>query len=103
MEYKLLISEHADELLDHIVYYLLYRLKNRQAAEHLLNGIGSVYERLEINPLQFPFSRDSYLASKGYHEAVVPQMDYVIVFEVNVDTVYVVGIFHQLESYQGKL
>lgn len=30
MAYKLVISEHADELLDHLVYYLLYRLKSEQ-------------------------------------------------------------------------
>lgn len=39
MDYKLVISEHANELLDNLVYYLLYRLKNEQAARHLLDGI----------------------------------------------------------------
>ena len=72
MDYKLVISEHADELLDNLVYYLLYRLKNEQAARHLLDGIGGIYDRLETNPFQFPLSRDVYLANKGYHEAVVP-------------------------------
>ena len=33
MAYKLVISEHADELLDNLVYYLLYRLKSDQAAK----------------------------------------------------------------------
>lgn len=74
MDYKLVISEHADELLDNLVYYLLYRLKNEQAARHLLDGIGGIYDRLETNPFQFPLSRDAYLANKGYHEAVVPSL-----------------------------
>ena len=39
MAYKLVVSEHADELLDNLVYYLLYRLKSEQAARHLLDGI----------------------------------------------------------------
>lgn len=56
MDYKLVISEHADELLDNLVYYLLYRLKNEQAARHLLDGIGGIYDRLETNPFQFPLS-----------------------------------------------
>lgn len=59
--------------------HLLKRLKNEQAARHLLDGIENVYERLEENPLQFPLSRDAYLAGKGYHEAIAPQMDYTIV------------------------
>ena len=103
MVYKLVISEHAGELLDNLVYYLLYRLKNEQAARHLLDGMNGVYDRLETNPFQFPLSRDVYLANKGYHEAVVPQMDYIVIFDVREDTVNVVGVFHQSENYQNKL
>ena len=103
MVYKLTITEHADEMLDNLMYHLLYRLKNEQAARHLLNGIESVYERLEENPLQFPLSRDVYLAAKGYYEAIVPQMDYIVVFSIKADIVNVVGIFHQLENYQRKM
>ena len=95
MDYKLVISEHADELLNNLVYYLLYRLKSEQAARHLLDGIDGIYDRLETNPFQFPLSRDAYLANKGYHEAVVPQMDYIVIFDVREDTVNVVGVFHQ--------
>lgn len=60
MDYKLVISEHADELLDNLVYYLLHRLKNEQATRHLLDGIEGIYDRLKTNPFQFPFSRDNY-------------------------------------------
>lgn len=38
MGYKLVISEYADELLNNLIYYLIYRLKNEQAAKHLLDG-----------------------------------------------------------------
>lgn len=37
------------------------------------------------------------------HEAVVPQLDYVVIFDVRAEVVNVVGVFHQLESYQSKL
>lgn len=103
MAYNLNITEHAEELLDNLVYHLIYRLKNQQAARHLLDGIDSIYDRLEDNPFQFPSSMDSYLAKKGYHEAVVPQMNYIAIFDIREDTVNVVGIFHQLENYQNKL
>lgn len=43
MAYNLIVTEHADELLDHLIYHLLYRLKNPQAAKHLLDGIEDVY------------------------------------------------------------
>ena len=103
MVYKLNVTEHADELLDRLVYHLIYRLKNKQAAKHLLDRIDAIYDRLEVNPLQFPECRDVYLAKKGYREAVVPQMNYVVIFDVRADVVNIVGIFHQLENYQSKL
>lgn len=103
MAYKVVVTEHAEELLDRLVYHLLYGLKNEQAARHLLDGIEKVYERLEENPLQFPLSRDAYLAGKGYREAMIPQMNYVVIFEKGEEVVYVVGIFHQLENYRRKV
>lgn len=104
MAYKLIITEHADELLDDLVYHLIFRFKSEQAAKHLLDGIENIYNRLEENPLQFPYSKDTYLAKKGYRGAIVPQMDYVVIFEVGEDrTVNVLGVFHQLENYQSKL
>lgn len=103
MAYKLTITEHADELLDNLLYHLLFRLKNEQAAQHLLSGIENVYGRLEKNPLQFPLSRNTYLASKGYHEAIVSQMDYIVVFNVKEHFVNVTGVFHQLENYHDKV
>ena len=53
MVYKLNVTEHADELLDKLVYHLIYRLKNDQAAKHLLDCIDVIYDRLEVNPFQF--------------------------------------------------
>ena len=103
MAYKLNITEWADEMFDNLVYHLTYRLKNKQAATHLLDCIDVIYDRLEVNPFQFAECRDSYLAKKGYREAVVLQMDYIIIFDVRDDVANVVGIFHQLENYQNKL
>ena len=103
MAYKLIVTEHANELLDHILHYLLYQLKSEQAAKHLLNEIDNIYNRLEENPLQFPFSKDAYLANKGYHEVVIGQMNYIIVFSIKTNIVNITGIFHQMENYQKKL
>lgn len=101
--YKLIVTEHAEILLDNLVYHLLFRLKNEQAAVHLLNSIDNIYNRLEDNPLQFQLCQDSYLAKKGYHEAVVPEMNYLVIFRIDDNTVYIMGVFHQLENYQEKL
>lgn len=103
MAYRLVVTERAEELVDNIVYHLLYRLKSEQAAIHLMDEIEKVYSRLEENPLQFPLCRDYYLASRGYHEAVLSGMSYIMVFNITGESVNIVGIFHQLENYQRKL
>ena len=43
--YKLNITERADELLDNLVYHLIYRLKSKEAAKHLLDSVESIYDR----------------------------------------------------------
>ncbi len=103
MVYKLIVTERADELLDAALHYLIYQLKNEQAAAHLLNELEKIYDRLEENPLQFPLSQDAYLAGKEYHEAVVGQMNYTVLFCIKEDTVIIAGIFHQMENYWKKL
>lgn len=103
MAYNLIVTERADELLDNMLHYLIYRLKNKQAAKHLLDEVERIYVRLEENPLQFPLCRDRYLAERGYYEAVTEQMNYVIIFSINANGVTIVGIFHQLENYYNKL
>lgn len=103
MGYRLIITDRAEELLDGLVNYLLYKLKNQQAAIHLLDNIERIYDRLEENPFQFPLSMDTYLLHKGYREAVLPDMNYVLIFKIEGNNVYVLGVFHQLEQYRKKL
>ena len=90
-------------VLDQLVYYLLYRLKNEQAAGHLLDEISKVYDRLEENPYQFTESRDVYLKSKQYREAVTTDMNYAVIFKIEDDIVYVLGVFRSLENYRVKM
>ncbi len=96
MAYKLIVTERADELLDNIFALFDLSVKNEPAAIHLLDEINTIYDRMEENPLQFPISRDTYLANRGYHEeAVCGQMNYTIIFSVKANVVNIVGIFHQ--------
>lgn len=44
MAYKLIITEKAEELLDNLIYHLIYRLKNTQAAVHLFDSIEKIYD-----------------------------------------------------------
>lgn len=50
MAYRLMITERAEELLEQLVNYILYKFGNEQAARHLLDDIEQLYDRLEDNP-----------------------------------------------------
>ena len=103
MTYSLIITERADELLDKLVYYLLYQLMNEQAASHLLDGVSKIYDRVVENPFQFPKCRDLVLKRKEYREAVIPDMNYLVIYKVYEHDIYILGIFHSLENYNQKL
>ncbi|MDO4554919.1 MAG: type II toxin-antitoxin system RelE/ParE family toxin [Lachnospiraceae bacterium] len=103
MAYRLIITDRAEELLAQLVSHILFKFKNEPAAKYLLDGIEQLYDRLEDNPYQFADCRDFFLKRKGYKEAVVKDMDYILIFRIEGDVVYVLGIFHQLENYKEKI
>ena len=73
--------------MDHLVYYLIYCLKNKQATRHLLDGIDMIYDNL----------------IEYYRNAIVSQMNYSVVYDIKDNEVNVLGIFHQLENIRDKL
>ena len=103
MHYKLIVTDRAGELVDECVNHLVNRLKNQQAAVHLLDGIDNLYDRLEENPFQFADCPDPFLKSKEYKEAIISDMDYIMIFRIEENVVYVAGFFHQRENYKIKL
>ena len=103
MAYRISITDRAESHMDQQINYILFGFNNKTAAKHLLDGIEQLYGRLEDNPYQFPICRDSLLENKGYREAVVMDMDYIVIFRIDEDVVYILGFFHQLENYKDKL
>ena len=103
MAYNLEIVEHAEQLIGRLTGYLIHRLHNVGATLPLMDGSDTVYDRLEDNPYQFSESPHPVLYLRGYREALVPEMAYRIVFRVQGHTVYIVGVFHELEDYGIKV
>lgn len=103
MAYNLIVTERADELIENLAGYLMEKLRNPDAAVHFLDELDSLYDRLEMNPFQYSESRDPYLARRGYREAVFQGMSYRVVFRVEEHTVYIAGVYHNLENYGKKV
>ncbi len=103
MVYNLIITDRADELIDKLAGHLVNKLMNPDAAAHFLNELESVYDHLEDNPYQYPESPDIFLSIRGYREALLHGMSYRVVFRVEEKTVYIVGVYHELEDYVKKV
>ena len=103
MAYRLIITDEGDEKTLHQVNYLFNVKCNPKAAKHLLDEIDKIYDLIEENPYQFEPARDRYLEIMGYHEAIIPGMEYKVLFRIEDDIAYVVGTFHDKEDYVKKL
>lgn len=103
MLYNVIITERADMQLDNIIRYIVYKLKNKQAASAVLDDVMQAYDELEKIAGSISICEDPYLAVKGYHKLALKKHDYVILFQIEENTVYVNGIFHMLENYRDKL
>ena len=79
------------------------KIQNRQAASHLLDEVEKIYDELEDNPGIYPVSDDPFLAALTYHEAVLHGMNYKIIYKYDEKTVYILGIYHDLENYVDKV
>ncbi len=103
MIYDIVITERADKMIDRLLYYLLHKLCNPPAALKFINNLENIYNRMRESPLQFPRCRDELLKSKGYRQALFSNMNYRVIFRVEENIVYILGIFHTLEDYERKI
>lgn len=103
MAYKLIISSEADDQLDNIIFYIVNKLKNPEAAGEILDEIFDLYKTIEKFPESFPMCSDPYLAKKGYRKCILAHHDYVILYLMDEMHIKISGIFHARENYIKKL
>lgn len=103
MAYKLIITNEGEDRIDSHIQHLLFKLSNESAAIHFLNSIDLLYKIIEDNPYVYAISKDALLASMGYHEATFPDMNYKLIYRIEDDVVYVMGVFNDLENHVDKL
>lgn len=98
MKYKIMITERAEEHLDQILYHLLRRARNFYTAPKFLDNMEKLVSQLMEDPYQFAPCNDRYLESKGYRRTEVLDKNYFVVYKVEEKTVYLLGIYRNLEK-----
>lgn len=103
MGYELKISANTEHQIAACIDYIIETLKNPSAAGSVLEDISSAYDELENSAGSFALCDDPYLASKGYRKLALAKHDYVFVYRVVENTVYLQGFFHMRENYRTRL
>jgi plasmid stabilization system protein ParE len=103
MIYKVVVTDRAHEHIDNIIRYIIEQLKNDVAAVSILEDIESTFDRLENIARSLQLCNDPYLAEKGYRKISLGKHDYLMLYQIKGNVVFVNGIFHMLEDYHNKL
>lgn len=98
--YKVIITESAKEQLKEYIAYIMREFQNKQAAQALRDDARETKKRLEIcagslRPLQNP-------GLNGYRKMHFLKHDFVMLYRIEGNGVYVDRIYHELQDYENK-
>lgn len=103
MVYNLIITDEGESCIDNQLQYILFKLENMQAAKHFTDSIEIIYDNIEKNPYSYAECKDRILAMMGYHEAVFADMNYKLIYRIEENDIYVMGVYNDRENYVRKL
>ena len=67
------------------------------------NKTEKIYENIEDNPYIYEQSKDKLLSMMGYHEATFSDMNYKLIYRIEEDTIFEMGVFNDLQDHVKKL
>lgn len=98
--YRVVITEYAKEQLKDYISYILNEFGNRQAAKAVRDDAAATGKKLEhvagsLREMENP-------NMKGYRKIHFLKHDYVMLYRIEGDVVYVDRIYHELQDYERK-
>ena len=103
MDYKVIFTENAMEDMDSIVEYLIFHLRNKQAACHFIDSIENGKFVLSNSAESFQLCLIPRLQSKGYRRLNLDKTQYFLLYRTENSIVFVDGIYHQFQDYENKI
>lgn len=103
MKYKVVLTAHAQMQFKQIISYLFYNLKNRQAAVSIMNDFDETVTRLSHTADILKLCDNASLRARGYRTIRFRRHKYMMVYQIKHATVYVEGIYHELQDYENIL
>lgn len=101
MQYRIEITNLAEEDLENTGDYIAYELKNPTAAVNTVNGIRKQINSLENFPERNELDEDEVLAELGVRKDYY--RNYKIYYIIDKDIIYIVRILHMLVDSRAWL
>lgn len=101
MEYDVVLSVQAQTDSREIINYLVYELQNQQAATSVVDDFDDTIARLSHVAGSLKLCDDNVLRARGYRTIHFLKHKYLMVYTIDGDRVYVEGIYHDLQDYEG--
>lgn len=101
MQYRIEITNLAEEDLENTGDYIAYELKNPTAAVNTVNGIREQINSLANFPERNELDEDEVLAELGVRKDYY--RNYKIYYIIDKDTIYIVRILHMLVDSRAWL
>nr|WP_298568812.1 type II toxin-antitoxin system RelE/ParE family toxin [uncultured Mogibacterium sp.] len=103
MDYRVVVTEEAEEDLNRFIQYLLFIKKNHQAAINVLDDFEDTVEMLKHVAGSLKMCDNPRLEELGYHRINFQKHRYFILYRIENDVVYVDDIFHELQDYENRM
>ena len=96
-------DEVTERAMDHFrghIGYIVHRLCNPDAAWRLRDALEEAVLELADHPETAPYCVDPALRGFGYRKKLIGGTRYLCVCRVEGDTVWIEGIYHELQDYE---
>ena len=103
MDYKIVVTPDAEADLDRIIRYLLYEIKNIQAASGVLNDFEETKNILSICAGTLKLCDNPGLRFRGYRRINFLSHRYFMLNRIVGNSVIVDNIFHSSQDYENKM
>ena len=97
MAYKVEVAQSANSALWDAVDYIVNTYGEHKSAKSLVDKFDSFIDNVSDFPKCYPICADKNLAEAKTRKALIN--NYVALYKIENDTVYVTGFFHQRQDY----
>ena len=98
---EVIISELAMNMLDDYIAYLLFEKKSEQAAKNLIMDARESKDK-QLNVAEsLRYCNDEDLKRLGYRPIFFIKHNYLYIYRVDDNKVYIEAIYHQLQDYEN--